>query len=133
MNKTNFKSAKDNSLGLNLQILLNNYLKVPQESRNFLQIILWWEKKRIAFNLFLAFIGVFCILASQLFKGNSIPFSQVNFPKIITLFLFINLGYSLSCISELGLKNNSNYAPSLLKKGFVFCAILTCICAFILV
>ncbi|MDD5222987.1 MAG: hypothetical protein PHE84_03280 [bacterium] len=109
--------------------ILNWFFATPQESRSWWQIIVWWEFRRIPYNIFVALFGsiglslyiLFLTLAKELKPGEDFIEPMALF---ITPFL-INIAYSAGWIGELVLrifwKQKSNLiGPSLLKLGVSF-------------
>lgn len=117
------KTEKELPLFLKFQLYIDSLLEVKKENRNLLEIISWWELKRIPYNLFLISLGWISLNSSHYFlqlEADENVYTSGFF--IISIILF-NVAYSLSCFSELFTKKSTSYGPSLFKKGFVFCAL----------
>jgi len=98
-------------------MFLSNLFSVKETKRTHFQIIIWWELRRIIFNLFL-FITFYL----------SLKIIGINFLKIemgsgeyfilllsIGLTLILNFIYFFGWISELYRKPSQTFAPKLLK------------------
>lgn len=99
-------------------------LEVKKENRNLLEIIYWWELKRIPYNLILVTLGFLSIKCSHYFLGLAADENVYDFNFLLASILFFNLAYSLSCVSELFTKKSITYAPSLFKKGLFVVALI---------
>jgi len=124
MEQMKTKTAKVYTKTLSLSLLLNSYLEVKKTNRNLIDIILWWESKRITFNIILFSIGFMCIQLSHLFLSLSSEESIYSNHQILACIILSNAAYSLSCVSEFFIKKDNFYAPKLFKNGLLFCIII---------
>lgn len=100
--------------------LINRFLDVKYEDRNFLQIIIWWEIRRILFNIIVLFFGFISLsIMSVIVKIE--PGEDIVEPLIIILFAILcNIGYTLGWFTELFVKKSQTYAPKMFKIGLLF-------------
>ena len=100
--------------------ILNQFLKIKQEDRNALQIIGWWEIRRILFNLIVLFFGLISMsIMSSLI--NLAPGEDLQEPfAIIGFIILYNLGYTLGWLSEIFNKKSKTYGPKMFKIGLYF-------------
>lgn len=100
--------------------ILNSLLAVDQEDRNAIQIIRWWEIRRILYNL----IVFICGLVSM-----SIMSSLINLEPgedlleniaIVGFSILCNLAYSLGWLTEILKKKTKTYGPKMFKIGLYF-------------
>ncbi len=100
--------------------ILNTLLIVNQEDRNVLQIIGWWEIRRIFYNL----IVLICGLVSMSIMSalvNLKPGEDLQEPiAIIGFALLCNLGYSLGWLTEIFKERTKTYGPKMFKIGLYF-------------
>lgn len=118
------KTEKQLPFSLKAQLYVDSLLEVKKEKRTLLEIIYWWEVKRIPYNLILVTLGYFSIKSSHFLLGLDVNENVYDFNFLIASIIFFNIAYSLSCVSELFIKKQNNYAPSLFKKGLVFCSLI---------
>ena len=101
--------------------LLDKLLKVNTTERNFLQIILWWEIRRILYNIIVLIAGILSILimtsaATGIVKLE--PGEDFYEPILIPVFAILcNLGYTLGWLTEIFVKPSISYGPKMFKNG----------------
>lgn len=118
------ETEKELPLLLKIQPFMDSLLEIKKEKRNLLEIIYWWEIKRIPYNLFIVTLGWLSINSSHYFLKLSADEHVYNFNFLLTTVILFNLAYSLSCVSEIFTKKTITYAPSLFKKGLLFCTLI---------
>ncbi|MFC2128177.1 hypothetical protein ACFLRU_07395 [Bacteroidota bacterium] len=119
------KTAKRESYIPRLKTTIDTFLKIEDTYRNLLEIIYWWEKRRVAFNLIIIFFGYINISFSRFFLKIAPEENLYCGFSLFSMILLANIAYSLSCISELFKKTDNLYAPHLYKKGVIFIIILS--------
>ena len=110
---------------LKLGNLFNQYLAVKKSKRNLIDIFLWWERKRIAFNIVILALCYTCFKGQQFLTHSSTSelFSKREFIIFVVLY---NIVYSSFCVFEFFIKKNRKYAPSMFKNALFICtAIIT--------
>ncbi len=97
--------------------LLNPLLKVDPEQRGLFQIIWWWEKRRLMYNLIVLFCGIISLLImSALVKLP--PGEDLQEPMAIVGFgLLCNVCYTLGWLTEIMGKKSTTYGPYMYKAG----------------
>jgi hypothetical protein len=118
------KTEKQLPFSLKAQLYVDSLLEVKKEKRTLLEIIYWWEIKRIPYNLILVTLGYLSIKGSHFLLNLDANEHVYEFDFLIASIIFFNIAYSLSCVSELFIKKSTKYAPNLFKKGLVFCALI---------
>ena len=115
--------------------IIDWYLFVPNEPRSFLEIIKWWELRRIAYNLLIGSVGFVGLIFFFIFAEatHKIPPGEDLVEPIAILFapIFINICYTAGEVLELvfgrvwkyRIKNEPT-ATSLLKFGTLLSLIL---------
>ena len=93
------------------------------------KVILWWEVRRIAFNLFVAIYGVICLLVFfwAISSSGQLEPGEDAVEPIALLFapILANLGYSLGWLVEITIRRlqpdiRPNFGPQLFKLGLGF-------------
>lgn len=118
MNQTNTPKATLKPLRLSQK--LDQYLVVKKTRRNLLDIFLWWERKRVVFNILVLSL---CFLSFEIQKISTS--SSINFFTKRELIIFIvlyNIIYSSFCVLEFFLKKNKKHGPSMFKNALFICA-----------
>ena len=101
----------------------------PQEPRRWWEVILWWEIRRIPYNLILGVVGLVSLLLFFLFvhlAGELYPGEDVIEPIALLLApILVNIAYTAGWIAELFLRvvwreTSSTIAPILFKLGLSF-------------
>lgn len=102
----------------------STFLKVKTEDRNILQIILWWELRRIPYNIIVLLCGITSILVMMAAAAGRVhlkPGEDFYEPIMIPTFgLFCNVGYTLGWLTEIFRKRNLTYGPKMFKIGLYF-------------
>ena len=106
--------------------ILNQLLKVKTADRNIFQIIIWWEIRRVLYNLIVLITGLsslwfseFCYLHIQ--KKTLEASEDFVEPFVILLFAFLcNICYSFGWITEIFAEKSTTYAPKMFKFGLFF-------------
>jgi hypothetical protein len=108
--KSFFRSSK-------MSQYLTGYFHIKKTNRTLIDILLWWESKRFFFNFVLLVLNYIFYKLTYLFNHtNEIAlFNKRN----LSLFLLVNILYSLSCVYEFILPSNTKYAPIAYKKGLL--------------
>lgn len=104
--------------------LLNEYLLIQNKNRSLIDIFLWWERKRITFNIIVLTIWYSCFqIHLFFFKESESSFSK---RELILFIFFYNIVYSSFCVLEFLIKKDKKYAPNMFKNGLFICtAIVT--------
>jgi hypothetical protein len=104
----------------------NNLLVVKTADRNIFQIILWWEIRRILYNLIVLAAGITSILISEFcffyIRKETLDISE-DFIEPIAIWLFgfmCNVCYTLGWGTEIFIKKSTTYAPKMFKFGLFF-------------
>jgi hypothetical protein len=109
--------------------IYNWFFDVPDEPRSVLQIVLWWEKRRVPFNILIGLVGILSLVLLFIFVGSSItghPGEDIVEPISILFAPFvINFCYTLGWIVEIAFggiwkKDEPNFATKLLRFGTGF-------------
>lgn len=104
---------------------LNKLSEVNSNERNVLQIIYWWELRRILYNLIVLFAGIISLLVMSFVvnvpEGEDLvePFAILGFGIIS------NLCYTLGWITEIFRKKDEKYGPKMFKKGLYLTLLFT--------
>lgn len=100
---------------------LSNYkmkiFSVQKKERTNFKIILWWELRRIIYNIFL-FISVFISLKILNIELSTLEMGSGEYFVFLIFIGFIivcNLIYTLGWLIELCIKRSVTYAPKFLK------------------
>jgi hypothetical protein len=93
------------------------------------KVILWWEVRRIAFNLFVTIYGVFCLLVFfwAITSSGQLELDEDAVEPLTLLFapILANLGYTLGWLVEISIRLlqpaiGPNFGPQLYKLGLGF-------------
>lgn len=102
---------------------------VQNKERTNFKIILWWELRRIIYNIFL-FISVFISLKILNIDLSNLEMGSGEYFIFLILIGFIivsNLIYTLGWLIELLIKRSVTYAPKILKITLLitsFCLVI---------
>ena len=100
--------------------VLDELLRINKKERTVLDVIGWWEIRRILYNI----IVYISLIISFLTIGLLIdipPGDDIQEPITIVFFVLLcNLGYTLGWITELFNRDEQNYGPKYFKIGLVF-------------
>ena len=100
--------------------LLNRFLNVENENRNFIQIIFWWEIRRILYNIIVLFFGFLSLSIMSAIVTIEPGEDLVEPLAIIAFATLCNIGYTLGWFTELFVKKNQTYGPKMFKLGLFF-------------
>jgi len=120
---------------------LIRFTDVPAIRRNALDVVIWWEKRRIAYNLVVGLAGVasltiaviFLTLPPRVFVSSywdyPIPDGFFAIFAVILFAIAANVCYTLGWIAELGLRKLApdrarRLSTLAIKAGFVFSVII---------
>ena len=100
--------------------ILNTLLSVDKADRSAIQIIGWWEIRRIIYNLIVLICGLISMSIMSALV-NLKPGEDLQEPLAIIAFgILCNLCYSLGWLTELFNKKNKTYGPKMFKRGLYF-------------
>ncbi|RTL35654.1 MAG: hypothetical protein EKK48_28645 [Candidatus Melainabacteria bacterium] len=107
--------------------ILKKVIEVPQEPRNLMSIIAWWEWRRPLYNLIVGLSGLPSVIALSLFFGLHLGLTVMS--GLCYLF-FANICYTLGTPAEVVARTcykdkAETYGPVLLTLGTIFSVILT--------
>ena len=104
--------------------ILDSFLEVKTTKRTNLQIVFWWELRRLLYNAivlvagFLS-IGIMLKASSGIVQLN--PGEDFYEPVMILIFAFLsNLFYTLGWFTEIIIKRSITYGPKMFKRGLYF-------------
>ena len=114
---------------------INEVLKVPPEPRRINSILLWWELRRLIYNVVVGLtglVGVLVLVASGLATARLTP--EIVIMGILAYGFMANVCYSLGFFAELTArfflkKKAENIGPLLFFLGLLFSVALTAITA----
>lgn len=99
---------------------INQFLNVKKTKRTLFDIFLWWEQKRIVFNLFILALCFFCFKIQKVITGTS--HAELFTERQLLIFVILyNIVYSSFCVLEFFLKKNRRYAPHVFKNALFIC------------
>ena len=100
--------------------LFENLLTVQNEERNRLQIICWWEIRRILYNLIVLAAGILSMAIMHALV-NLEPGEDLQEPLAIIGFgILCNLGYTLGWFTEIFSDKSKKYGPKMFRIGLYF-------------
>ena len=109
---------------------LNKLLVVKTADRNFLQIIFWWEIRRILYNFIVLIAGLTSLMISEFFyteihKRPLEPGEDFVEPLVTYYFAILcnfsyTFGWIFEIISNFFRKKDATYAPKMFKSGLYF-------------
>ena len=104
--------------------LLNPLLKVETEDRNVFQIIIWWELRRILYNIIVLICGILSLLIMMSAASGRVelePGEDFYEPIMILIFAVLcNFGYTLGWLTEIFMKRSLTYGTRIFKIGLYF-------------
>lgn len=109
------------------------FFSSPKEPQTFIQTIIWWEKRRIPYNLIIGIIGVISLFLFFVFVdlANELKPGEDAVEPIALFFapLAVNICYTSGWIVEtiinsLKRKNDQTVGPKLMKIGMAFSIIV---------
>lgn len=119
MEHYNTNTTKASLKPIKLSQILNQYLVVKKSKRTLMDIFLWWERKRIAFNIIV--IGLY-FLSFELQQLTTHTTTDLFSSRKLVLFIIgYNIIYSSFCILEFFIKKNKKFAPSMYKNALFIC------------
>ena len=101
----------------------------PNEGRSLLDVVAWWEKRRIPFNIIVGLYGATCFViffVSIVTSGHLQPGEDAMEPlMLIVAPVGINILYTLGWVVEVPVRFirpglSAKFGPVLLKLGFGF-------------
>ncbi len=103
---------------------LDKLLQVKADKRTLLQIILWWEIRRILYNIIVLVGGVLSIVIMLKAASGRVhlePGEDFYEPIMILIFAFLaNVGYTFGWLTEMFIKRSLAYGPKMFKRGLFF-------------
>lgn len=104
--------------------LFNQYLAVKKSKRTLMDIFLWWERKRISFNMII--LGL-CYFSFEIQKLTTHVTADLFTKRELVIFIIgYNLIYSSFCVLEFFIKKNKKFAPTMFKNALFICtAVIT--------
>jgi len=109
------------------------FFSSPQEPQTFIKTIIWWEKRRIPYNLFIGVIGaislilffVFVDLANELKQGEDAVEPIALFFAPIVINICYTIGWIVeTIINSIRRKNDRSIGSKLMKIGMVFSVVV---------
>ncbi len=104
---------------------LQTLFSIPDGERTFMQVLFWWELRRVAFNAILAITGIVSLTLFALFVDGWFDF--ISPPLLPTLFFVTvsNFFYTGGWLAEtvlrlLNRKRVGNFGPRAFKYGLLF-------------
>lgn len=125
MDQYNTNTSKAQLKPLKLSQVFNQYLSVKKTNRTLMDIFLWWERKRIAFNMIVVGLFYICMHTQNLFNQSS---TEELFSKreLILFIVLYNIIYSGFCVLEFFIKKSRKFGPTMFKNALFICtAIIT--------
>ena len=99
---------------------LDILLKVRTKERTSIQIIFWWELRRIRYNLIVLICG-FLSWSIMYALVKLLPGEDLQEPIFIIAFVFLcNVCYTLGWLTEIFMVKSQSYAPDMFKFGLYF-------------
>ena len=99
-------------------------MKVKTEDRSIIQIILWWELRRILYNIIVLICGISSFLITMAAASGRVelePGEDFYEPIMISIFAILcNLGYTLGWLTEIFIKRSLTYGSKMFKIGLFF-------------
>ncbi len=103
---------------------LDKLLQVKTENRSFIQVVIWWELRRILYNIIVligAILSIVIMLTAASGRVQLEPGEDFYEPIMIPIFAFLcNMGYTLGWLTEVFIKRNLTYGPKMFKRGLYF-------------
>jgi len=96
---------------------LDKLLDVYFEDRSIVQIIFWWELRRILYNLIVLLYGIICLIVMSAIVNVPQGEDLVDPLMIIGIGILCNLGYSLGWLTEIFRRKSNTYGPKMFKIG----------------
>ena len=103
---------------------LNKLLQVKTEDRNLFQVIVWWELRRILYNIIVLIAGILSLIIMITAASGRVhlePGEDFFEPIVIPIFAVLcNMGYTLGWLTEVFIKRSATYGPKMFKRGLYF-------------
>jgi hypothetical protein len=103
---------------------LDHLLQVKTENRSVIQVVIWWELRRILYNIIVLIGGILSIVIMLTAASGRVqlkPGEDFFEPIMIPIFAFLcNIGYTLGWMTEVFIKRNLTYGPKMFKRGLYF-------------
>ncbi|OYU94425.1 MAG: hypothetical protein CFE21_15560 [Bacteroidetes bacterium B1(2017)] len=103
---------------------LDTLLQVKTEDRSLLQIICWWELRRVLYNIIVLLAGSLSIGIMLLASSSRVhlePGEDFFEPILVLMVGFLcNIAYTLGWLTEVFLKRSLTYGPKMFKIGLYF-------------
>lgn len=96
---------------------LDILLEVHNEDRNAIQIIFWWELRRILYNIIVFILGFISLIIISAIVNVQAGEDLIEPIAIIGFVILCNIGYSLGWLTEIFIKKNKKYGPKMFKIG----------------
>lgn len=104
--------------------LINTLLIVKNVNRNIFEVILWWELRRILYNLIALISGAISMGIISLLV-NLKPGEDLEEPLMILFFgLVCNVAYTFGWITEIVEPKSISYGPRVFKLGLLFTLVI---------
>ena len=101
--------------------LLDKLLQVKTVDRNLFQIIIWWELRRILYNIIVLIAGILSIVIMVTAASGRVhlePGEDFYEQIMIPIFAFLcNIGYTLGWLTEVFIKRSLTYGPKMFRRG----------------
>lgn len=124
MAQFNTNTSKASLKPIKVTQLFNQYLAIKKSKRTLMDIFLWWERKRIAFNII---VLTLCYTCFEIQKFTTQSTADIFTKRELIIFIIgYNLFYSGICVLELIIKKNKSFGPNTFKNALFICtAIVT--------
>jgi hypothetical protein len=99
---------------------LDRLLEVNSEERNTFQIVLWWEIRRVLYNIVVLAFGIMSLVIISTIVNVKPGEDLVEPFAIIGFGILCNLCYSLGWLTEIFRKKDERYGPKMFKVGLYF-------------
>ncbi len=104
--------------------VLDKLLYVKTIDRSFIQIIIWWEIRRVLYNIIILIAGIISIVIMTEAASGRVELEageDLYEPIMIPIFAFLcNLGYTLGWLTEVFIKRSLTYGSKMFKRGLSF-------------
>lgn len=108
--------------------LLNSLLIIEKEERTILDVMVWWELKRVLYNLIILFFGMLSLEIMSLTIELELGEDIIEPIVIIGFAILSNCCYTLGWLTEIVIENNSkDYGPIMFKRGLLFSIVIVII------
>jgi len=99
---------------------LNQLLQVKKVDRSIIQIIVWWEVRRLLYNVIVLVAGIIIIIIIMVTAASEHvhlqPGEDFYEPIMIPIFASLcNLCYTLGWLTEIFIKRSLGYGPKMFK------------------